>query len=269
MGGILSHSFTGNGIITLTTDFGLRDPFVGVMKGVVLSRFPAARVVDLTHAIRPFWPIEAGFWLSRSWRHFPSGTVHVAVVDPGVGTSRKILIAQYNQQVFLAPDNGLLSFVTGGADEALVYAFEPNDRLGLPVPSATFHGRDIFAPLAAELARGAVQPHELGPPVDMQVDSRFEVAITASGVAGAVITIDHFGNLISNIDGRHLARFRQPVVEAGGRRFRLVRTYGEAAAGEDVALVNAFGVLEIARVQDSAAAALSLERGAVITLTDA
>ncbi len=145
-----------SGLITLTTDFGHEGPFVGVMKGVIWGRFAEARLVDLTHEILAHWPAEAGFWLSRSHRYFPHGTVHVAVVDPGVGTSRSNLVVQADGHLFLAPDNGLLAPVVARAKEALIVRMSAASlgRLGIHRPSATFHGRDVFAPVAAELAAG-------------------------------------------------------------------------------------------------------------------
>ena len=143
-------------IITLTTDFGSQGPFVGVMKGVILGRLPDARIVDLNHEIPAHWPVEAGFWVQRSYRYFPAGTVHVAIVDPGVGTTRSIIAARHDGHLFLAPDNGLLQPLLGSrpahchrlADDWL-------RRQGWPSPSNTFHGRDIFAPLRRTRRRPA------------------------------------------------------------------------------------------------------------------
>src|SRR5882757_1305484 len=153
-----------NGIITLTTDFGLSDPFVGVMKGQVLARFPDAKLVDLTHDILAHWPAEAGFWLSRSYQYFPRGTLHVAVVDPGVGTQRDIVMIETNGHVFIAPDNGLLAALISPKSELKIYRLEANRlaHFGIGAPSATFHGRDIFAPLAAEMAAGRCRPASVG-----------------------------------------------------------------------------------------------------------
>ena len=138
-------------VITLTTDFGAAGPFVGVMKAVVLQHAPAARIHDLTHHIAPWQPGEAGFWLSRCYRYFPAGSVHVVVVDPGVGTTRAILACAWDGHLFLAPDNGVLPMVVGPG--AILHALSSGwlDAQGWPAPSQTFHGRDIFAPLAAAL----------------------------------------------------------------------------------------------------------------------
>src|SRR5579872_7198564 len=159
----MAATFKASGVITITTDFGHQGPFVGVMKGVILTRFPAARLIDLTHEIVVHWPAEAGFWLVRAFAYFPPGTVHVAVIDPGVGTSRDILAVSAQQHVFLAPDNGLLAPVVASHPDSEVIRFDALQlaRFGVHRPSATFHGRDIFAPIAAELAAGRCAPGEL------------------------------------------------------------------------------------------------------------
>jgi len=190
-------------IVTLTTDFGTRDPFVGVMKGRLLGRFPEVRVVDLTHEIVPHWPAEAGFWLSRSFEYFPAGTVHVAVVDPGVGTARDLIAVSGREQVFLAPDNGLLAPVVAAIRAVDIFRIDRAalQRLGIFRASATFHGRDIFAPLAAELAAWRCRAEELGPRITTLVPAWLdEPTVEVGAISGQVVTIDHFGNLITNID---------------------------------------------------------------------
>jgi S-adenosylmethionine hydrolase len=256
-------------VITLTTDFGLRDPFVGVMKGQILGRFPDAKLVDLTHDILAHWPAEAGFWLSRSYQYFPRGTVHVAVVDPGVGTKRDIVAVEAEGHIFLAPDNGLLAPVIARTSSAKIYRVESSHLipLGIAAPSATFHGRDIFAPMAAEIAVGRVRPASLGEQISEVVPSWIEdPGATDASVSGAVVTVDHFGNLITNIEATALTKFDAPVVRAGGHEFPLHRTYGDARPGEYLALINSFAVLEIARAEQSAAAGLGLGRGAPVTV---
>jgi S-adenosyl-L-methionine hydrolase (adenosine-forming) len=267
----MPNSAKPSGVITITTDFGHQGPFVGVMKGVILTRFPEARIIDLTHEIVVHWPAEAGFWLARAFGYFPPGTVHVAVVDPGVGTSREIVAVSAQNHVFLAPDNGLLAPVVARHPDAEVIRLEGQKlaRFGLLRPSATFHGRDIFAPIAAEIAAGRCVPAELGPPAGPIVPAWVDEPTVESGaVTGVVITIDHFGNLISNIDGTLVGRFRQPLVQAGNHTFPLLRTYGDAQPGDYLALVNSFGVLEIARAEQSAAEGLGLSRGAPIVVRE-
>jgi S-adenosyl-L-methionine hydrolase (adenosine-forming) len=260
-----------SGVISITTDFGHQGPFVGVMKGCILARFPQARLVDLTHEIVVHWPAEAGFWLARAYQYFPGGTVHVAVVDPGVGTSRDIVTVCTGGHYFLAPDNGLLAPVVARAGEALIVHVRPAalGRLGIHRPSATFHGRDIFAPIAAELAAGRCRLPELGELVDTLVPSWVEdPTVEPRSISGVVISIDHFGNLITNIDGSLIERFRLPLVHAGNHSFPLLRTYGDTRPGEYLALVNSFGVLEIARAEESAAEGLGLSRGAPVIVRD-
>ncbi len=266
-------AFAACGVITLTTDFGHKDPFVGVMKGQVLRRFPAARLVDLTHEVLVHWPAEAGFWLGRSFDYFPPGTVHVAVVDPGVGGARSIAVLEAHAQVFLAPDNGLLAGVLERLreppvlrrlDEACFAA------LDIRRPSATFHGRDIFAPVAAELASGRLPPSALGPIVDELVPGWIDEPVVSSGqVSGAVVTVDHFGNLLTNIDAALIPQSPHPVVRAAGHEIPLRRTYADVRPGDYLALVNSFGVLEIARAEQSAAQGLGLDRGAPVVVATA
>ena len=267
---MIESSFVPSGVITLTTDFGQEGPFVAVMKGQILARCAQAKLIDVTHDIPVYWPAEAGFWLSRAYRYFPEGTVHVAVVDPGVGTTRSILIVHADGHVFLAPDNGLLAPVINRAHAPQMFEFDPArlGRLSLPPASATFHGRDIFAPLAAELAAGRVAPQELGIPVEEVVpDWVDEPAISERRVTGVVITIDHFGNLISNIDAESIRSFASASVQVGAHRFPLRRTYGDVPPGQYLALINSFGVIEIARAEQSAADGLGVGRGAPVVVT--
>jgi S-adenosylmethionine hydrolase len=260
-----------SGVITVTTDFGHQGPFVGVMKGCILRRFPAARIVDLTHEIVVHWPAEAGFWLSRAFPFFAPGTVHVAVVDPGVGTSRDILAAEAGGHFFLAPDNGLLAPVVSRCGDARLtrLAAPALARLGIDHPSATFHGRDIFAPVAAEIAAGRCAPADLGDAVETLVPAWVDdPAVEPASVSGVVISIDHFGNLITNIDAAYIERFRLPVVHAGSHVFPLLRTYGDTQPGQYLALINSFGVIEIARSEHNAAESLGLSRGAPVVVRD-
>ena len=261
--------FAASGVVTLTTDFGLRDPFVGVMKGQLLVRFREVRIVDLTHEVLAHWPAEAGFWLARAFRYFPPGTVHVAVVDPGVGTARDIAIVECEGHVFLAPDNGLLGSVIEDAEAITLRRMAPGAlaRIHVGSPSATFHGRDIFAPMAAELAAGRIQPSDLGPVVPELIPGWLEEPVVGQGqVTGSIVTVDHFGNLITNIDARLLDGIPHAVVRAAGKEMPLRRTYADVRPGDYLALVNSFGVVEIARAEQSAAEGLGLDRGAPVTI---
>jgi S-adenosylmethionine hydrolase len=258
-----------SGVITITTDFGHKGPFAAVMKGVILTRFPDASVIDLAHDIPAHWPPEAGFWIARSYQYFPDGSIHVAIVDPGVGTEREIIIAEYDGHVFMAPDNGLLAPVLEKADVVYQLVYEKLQPLGLSAPSPTFHGRDIFAPVAAEMAAGRIRPAEIGEMTAQWTPAWIDDPEVHMGrVSGVIITVDAFGNLISNIDGSLIESFSNPVAHVAGHDFELKTTYGQAKPGEYLALINSFGVLEIARAEGSAAEGLGSERGAPITVIE-
>lgn len=262
-------TFRPAGTITITTDFGHKGPFVGVMKGVIAMRFPDAKVIDVTHDIPAHWPPEAGFWISRAYRWFPAGTVHLGIVDPGVGTERDILVAVADGHCFLAPDNGLLAPLLDSA--AAIYRLDTDrlQKLRLPAASATFHGRDIFAPIAAELAAGRVRPADLGSETaDWTPGWLDEPEVTAGRVSGVIVTVDAFGNLISNIDASLLRDFRKPLISLAGHKLPLAATYGRAEPGSYLALINSFDVLEIARAEGNAAEGLGSDRGAPVTVTE-
>jgi S-adenosylmethionine hydrolase len=269
----MNTPFTACGVVTITTDFGHQGPFVATMKGQILTRLADARIIDVTHEVPVYWPAEAGFWLLRSFQYFPVGSVHIAVVDPGVGTDREIIAVQAAGHLFIAPDNGLLAPIVAKYTDAVVHRLDlasARQRFKLSAPSATFHGRDIFAPIAAEVAAGRAKLADLGPQkldsiVPAWVD---DPEVTADHVTGVVITMDHFGNLITNIDGGLIQRFTHPMVRSGGHSFALRRTYGEVRPGDFLALINSFGVVEIARAEQSAAEALGLGRGAPVVVTE-
>ncbi len=259
-----------SGVITITTDFGHKGPFVGVMKGVIISRFRDARIVDLTHDIPAQWPPEAGFWVRRSYSYFPPGTVHLAIVDPGVGTERDILIVDYDQHWFMAPDNGLLGRMLENAEGALVYKLDMSalDRLDIPPPSSTFHGRDVFAPVAADLACGNTTPVCIAQETDNWIPAWVdEPEITPARVTGSVITVDAFGNLISNIEGPMIESLEGARVQIGGHDLALLTTYADAKPGDHLALINSFGVVEVAKAEGNAADSLGVERGAPIVVS--
>lgn len=192
-------------IITLTTDFGTRDGFVGIMKGVILSIAPEVRIVDIGHWVKPQDVLEGQFLLIRAVTYFPKGTIHVAVIDPDVGTARRPIAVERDEMILVGPDNGLF---TPWLDGAAVYHLT-NSRYFLDKPSATFHGRDIFAPVAAHLA-GGVPPAEMGERIDDPV--RLEIPkpkIKKGTIRGEVIHIDYFGNLITNIPAYAMEPFLQ------------------------------------------------------------
>lgn len=260
-----------SGVITLTTDFGHKGPFAAVMRGVILTRNPSAHVIDLAHDIPPQWPPEAGFWISRAYSYFPKGTIHIAIVDPGVGTERDILIVEHDEHLFIAPDNGLLATLLDSSDTARVWQLD-NRRLAvmkLDKPSDTFHGRDIFAPIAAELAAGRVSLQEISNPVQSWTPGWIdEPECSADRISGTIVTIDAFGNLISNIDAALIADFKEPVAEIAGHQLNMLSTYGRAKPGDLLALVNSFSVIEIAKSEGSAAEGLGLGRGAPLIMRD-
>ena len=260
-----------SGVITITTDFGHKGPFAAVMKGVIISRFHDARIVDLAHDIPAQWPPEAGFWVSRSYQYFPQGTVHLAIVDPGVGTERDILLVEYDGHYFMAPDNGLLARLLDTADDAMVFKLDLGalERFDIPTPSRTFHGRDIFAPIAAELAAGRTTPAAIGIATDEWIPAWLdEPDVVSNKISGVIVTVDAFGNLISNIDAELISGFSQPVVHIAGQDIEMRSTYGRAKPGDYLALINSFGVLEVAKAESSASEGLGIERGAPITVAD-
>ena len=258
-----------SGVITITTDFGHKGPFAAVMKGVILTRFREATVIDLAHDIPAHWPPEAGFWISRSYQYFPPGTVHVAIVDPGVGTDRNILMVEHDGHIFLAPDNGLLAPLLEGAGKIYKLDDSSLQKLGLDEPSLTFHGRDIFAPLAAEFAAGRLLPADVGSETaDWTPGWLEDPEVMPDRVSGVVVTVDTFGNLISNIDGHLIQDFKEPIVRFAGHDFEIKPTYGRVKPGDYLALINSFGVIEIARAEGSAADGLGSERGAPVVVSD-
>jgi S-adenosylmethionine hydrolase len=266
-------AFRANGIVTLTTDFGLREPFVGIMKGVMLAHAAHLRFIDMAHDVSAFQPVEAGFWLAGALRYFPAGTLHMAVVDPGVGTPRALLVAQSSEQALLVPDNGLLAPLAVRRRIDRIIRID-NTRLvqfGVSDVSATFHGRDVFAPLAAAIASGRCSPADLGEEVDSIDESGWPATSERAdgGVSGVIVAVDRFGNLISNISAARVVALSNPTIHIGGMRLPLRRTYGEMAAGEYLGLINSFEVLEVARSRGSAAGGLNLGVGAPISAVPA
>ncbi|MEM8982464.1 MAG: SAM-dependent chlorinase/fluorinase [Pseudomonadota bacterium] len=258
--------------ISLTTDFGHQGPFAAVMRAVIAGRCPSATVIDLTHDIPVHWPPEAGFWVRRAYPYFPAATVHVAVVDPGVGTERDIIAVTVDGHRFLAPDNGLLGELLDTRTDATCIRVDVEQlraRLALPPPSTTFHGRDLFAPAAAELAAGRLDVADLGPVWADWVPSQVDAPDSgAHGISGTVISIDTFGNLITNIDAAALGAMATPIVGVAGIRLALTTTYGRVSPGDYLALINSFDVVEIARAEGSAAAGLGIGRGAPVRITE-
>ena len=255
-----------SGVVSLTTDFGVSEPFVGLVKAQILARHPAARIVDLTHSVPPFSTEAAAFWTERSHRYFPPGSVHVVVVDPGVGTDRRLLAVAVDDQLFLAPDNGVLGPLAGlpGAKVRAVAASTLLE-LGIREPSATFHGRDILGPLAGELSSGEVPFEKLGSPCDDWVRPGWAPPeALGKTVLGRVIIVDHYGNCFSNIESQSIVPYEVKRVSFGGHALPWVRTYGDRPPGTGIALINAFGVLEAAWVEGSACRQLGLAPGSPV-----
>ncbi len=263
-----------NGIITLLTDFGLRDGYVAIMKGVILGIAPRARLVDIAHEVTPQTIGEASYVLQAAYRYFPQGTVHLVVVDPGVGGARRAIVVATPLAFFVAPDNGVLAPVVDEArhqgDVQIVELTEP--RFWLPAVSATFHGRDIFAPVAAHLLCG-VGLRALGRPLDqiapsVVAEARFD---GQGALEGQILHVDRFGNCITNVT---LSRLRDCGIEgkllveiAGERVPGLYRTYSLGPVGIPMALIGSSGHLEVAIPNGSAAKALGVTAGDRLRVT--
>ena len=252
-------------IITLMTDFGLKDGNVGVMKGVILGIAPQTKIVDLSHLVGPQNVLEAALILARSAPYFPNDTIHVVVVDPGVGTNRRPLAARIGRQRFVLPDNGLLTLLLERAEQSgqlveVVHLDRP--AYWLADVSHVFHGRDIFSPVAGHLAMG-VPLAELGSPVNNPLKLTLpRPQRTTTGLLGEIIHIDHFGNIATNIRREHLGNASKLAVHLGTQRIDgLVQTFGERPAGETVALYGSTGDLIVSVVNGNAAQSLGVQVG--------
>lgn len=251
-------------VISLITDFGLKDPYVGIMKGVIASINPKATVVDVTHDVRSFDVREAAFTLLASYRWFPQGTVHVVVVDPGVGTARRPLLVVGRNYYFVGPDNGVLSWAAmeDGVESAYVLT---NRAFMAREISHTFHGRDIFAPAAAWLTRG-VKPEVLGEPVEPGTLVGLEPLRCESregAVGGVVAVVDKFGNVVTSCREAPFSPGDRVAVEAGGLQWEAVfaRTFGEVPKGQLLVHVNSLGFVEISVNRGSASTMTGLRPG--------
>jgi S-adenosylmethionine hydrolase len=247
-------------IITLTTDFGSADGYVGVMKGVILGIAPAVRLVDLSHEIAAQDVRGAEYVLSSAAAFFPAGTVHLAVVDPGVGSRRRPMLITTPQAIYVGPDNGLFTFALAEVGVAVFELDRP--EFWLPNISRTFHGRDIFAPVAAHVARG-VAPCALGSPFTDPVRlPQVAPQRRADGhVTGHIIHVDRFGNLITDIPRGWMGEGCWGVEIAGWRISQFGTTYADATAGALLILVSSAGTLEIAARDGNAAALLGVGVG--------
>jgi S-adenosylmethionine hydrolase len=247
-------------IVTLTTDFGARDSYVGALKGALLSIDPGAMIVDITHGIEPGNVAEGAFVIAGACSHYPPGTIHVGVVDPGVGTGRKAILIETEKHLFVGPDNGLFTYALAGVlsrDAALKAINLTENRYFRASVSPTFHGRDIFAPVAGHLSLG-VAPEAFGPVIDTFVSlasptPNFVRDATGSTLSGEVIHIDSFGNCISSIKeadiGLHFKGVEPALLQVVVKSVEmsgLCHTYGDCSKGGPVALIGSSGFLEVA-----------------------
>jgi len=255
-------------VVTLTTDFGLSDHYVGVMKGIVLGVCPQARIVDISHEVTPFEIPEGAYLIAQAYRHFPKGTVHVVVVDPGVGSLRRPILMEAAGQSFIAPDNGVLAMVYSREKHKI--RIIANERYFRKPVSKTFHGRDIFAPVAAHIAAG-VAPARMGKLINDYLRPAFEKPVQSGKHMwnGRILKIDRFGNVITNF---HVEDFpdldrRSFTMNVGARATGvLVHSYSEAAPGELFVIAGSSGYLEVSVNQGSAAKLLGCHSGSAAEL---
>ena len=250
--------------ITLTSDFGLKDPYVAEMKGVILRINPNATIVDITHQIGKFDVRAAAFALASAAPYFPDGTVHLAVADPRVGTERRAIVVQTKRGFFVGPDNGILVLAaqSQGIEHAYLLA---NPKFMMPRVSGTFHGRDIFAPAAAFLDKG-IQPAEFGSEVKEPIAPEFAKVKFSSGLlTGEVLDVDGFGNVITNINEKDLffGEGKEFDVELAIAKLKIPfrKTYAQVKPKEPIILIGSHGFLEIALNQGSAAEKFNLKAG--------
>ena len=260
-------------IITLTTDFGLNDHFVGTMKGVILDITPEAEIVDICHSVQAFDILDGALALAQSYSYFPPRTVHLVVVDPGVGSARRPILVSSEKYSFVAPDNGVLSLMYA-REERLTVRHITSEHYFLQPLSHTFHGRDIFAPVAAYLAKG-VDGEKFGAEIADFV--RFQAPkpkpAEAGSVRGVVLKVDRFGNLITNFTPENIPelfgpRPREFKIVVGKREVTVLRThYAEGAPGEVFAILGSMGYLEIATNRAAAVQLVGVAKGSEVTIT--
>jgi S-adenosylmethionine hydrolase len=260
-------------IITLTTDFGLNDHFVGAMKGVILEIAPEAQIIDICHAVQPFDILDGALTISQAYSYFPSGTVHMVIVDPGVGTSRRPLILTGDRHIFVAPDNGVLSLVYD-REERISVRHVTADHYFLQSPSNTFHARDIFSPVAAYLSKG-VDPDRFGEEITDYV--RFGAPrpkpVDERTLRGVVLKVDRFGNLITNITPQDAPKLFEAVppsfkiaIGTKAQASRMCKNYAEGAPGEVFGILGSMGFLEVATNRGSAFQLLGSGKGSEVNV---
>ena len=259
-------------MITLTSDFGLKDPYVAEMKGVILTINPKATLIDITHDVEKFNIRMAAFMLASAAPYFPQGTVHLAVVDPGVGSQRRAILIQTEKGFFVGPDNGIL--VLAAQNQGIEHIYHlTNPKFMLHKISSTFHGRDIFAPAAAHLDKG-VLPTEFGTEIKDPTNPEFTRVKRANGsLIGEVLHIDGFGNIITNINETDMVQNHAKLVKVElpdiSLKLTFGKTYAEAKPKELIALIGSHGFLEIALNQGNAAEKFHVKTGDKIVVTAA
>jgi S-adenosylmethionine hydrolase len=259
-------------MITLTSDFGLKDPYVAEIKGVILTINPKATLIDITHDVEKFDVRMAAFMLASAAPYFPQGTVHLAVVDPGVGSQRRAILIQTEKGFFVGPDNGIL--VLAAQNQGIEHIYHlTNPKFMLHKISSTFHGRDIFAPAAAHLDKG-VQPTEFGTEIKDQTSPKFTKVKRANGsLIGEVMHIDGFSNIITNINETDMVQNHAKLVNVDlpiiSLKLAFGKTYAEAKPKEPIALIGSHGFLEIALNQGKAAEKFHAKAGDKIVVTAA
>lgn len=258
-------------VITLLTDFGSQDAYVGIMKGVIAAISPCANVIDICHNSPPQDILHGAYLLSTSYKHFPRKTIHVAVIDPGVGSNRDIICAETEDYFFLAPNNGLLSLIAHKEKFTRITQIT-NNAYFLPAPGHTFHGRDIFAPVAAHLSLG-IRASQLGNSISQleHIDIPQPVYKKPGQLEGYIVHIDRFGNLVTNITSGHIkevkSNYKDIEVIIGKRKIKRLRnTYAEVGAGEPVALIGSADFLEISVNQGDAQQYFRAKRGDTIAI---
>ena len=257
-------------IVTFTSDFGLQDAFVGIMHGVVLNIEPETRIVDICHAVASYDVLDGAWTIAQAYRFFPPRTTHVVVVDPGVGSERRPILAETENHVFVAPDNGVLSMIEAREPKFTVRHIT-SDRYFLTPVSQTFHGRDVFAAVAGWLSKG-IEPAEFGPEITDYVHLPLPAVerIGDNSLRGVVLKVDKFGNLITNLGEQEVPELFASsvpplnILVSGETITRLCRSYADGAEGEYFAIIGSSGYLEIAARQASAAEKLAAGAGSPV-----
>ena len=258
-------------IITLTTDYGTADHLVGAMKGVILNINPEVNIVDITHDVMPYDVLDGAMTLNEASRFYPNRTIHVVVVDPGVGTERRPLLVSAGTQYYIGPDNGVLSMVFEREKESLTVRHITSDHYFLQPLSKTFHGRDVFAPVAAWLSK-SMQTNAFGEEIEDYMRFNFpKPKANGNGVKGIVLRVDAFGNLLTNVTAEDV-----PALAGGDGTFtvrvgkaqigKIAQTFAEGPTGEPIALLGSSGYLEVAVNKGNAARTLGVNRGAEVTV---